>query len=85
MTARNPSGQILGWVGSKNHESLAGLKRKLPHYGKYSYLVFDGDAPAIQYKGEWAVTRSPLKIEMTGSDHVINELSPSALWPPKPR
>jgi len=33
--------------------------RKLPHYGKYSYLVFEGSKNVA--KGSWQVTSSPLK------------------------
>jgi len=33
---------------------------KLPHYGKYSYLSFVGDAPTNDVKGVWASSESPL-------------------------
>jgi hypothetical protein len=36
------------------------LVRKLPHYGKYSYLAFAGDEPSNIAKGEWPVNNSPL-------------------------
>lgn len=45
-------------VGKK--EAIAGLVRKLPHYGKYSYLAFSGDEPSNIAKGQWPVTNSPL-------------------------
>jgi hypothetical protein len=32
----------------------------LPHYGKYSYLGFEGDEPVNVAKGEWPVLNSPL-------------------------
>ena len=41
-------------------EAVAGLIRKLPHYGKYSYLAFEGDEPTNIAKGQWPVTNSPL-------------------------
>ena len=34
--------------------------RKLPHYGKYSYLAFNGDEPTNIAKGQWPVLNSPL-------------------------
>jgi aminopeptidase N len=39
------------------------LGRKLPHYGGYSYLVFDGDTNVD--KGSWEVTSSPLRLDLT--------------------
>ncbi len=48
------------WIATKNPQSLAGLTRKLPHYGKYSALVFSGDAPDNRLKRQWPVTGSPL-------------------------
>ncbi len=41
-------------------EVIAGLIRKLPHYGKYSYLAFEGNEPVNIAKGQWPVTNSPL-------------------------
>jgi hypothetical protein len=38
------------------------LGRKLPHYGVYSYLVFDGETNVD--KGSWAVTNSPLRLDL---------------------
>jgi aminopeptidase N len=42
------------WVVGGNNESVPGLIRKLPHYGKYGYLVFEGPAPENRAKGVWA-------------------------------
>ncbi len=39
---------------------VAAVWRKLPHYGKYSYLVFAGQQNVA--KGTWDVGRSPLKV-----------------------
>jgi len=41
------------WVIAGNKESVPGLMRKLPHYGKYGYLVFEGSAPDNRGKGVW--------------------------------
>jgi len=41
-------------------EAIPGLVRKLPHYGKYSYLAFEGDEPTNIAKGQWSVVNSPL-------------------------
>ena len=45
-------------IGDKAAE--AGLLRKLPHYGKYSYLAFEGDEPSNIVKGIWQVQNSPM-------------------------
>ena len=49
--------------------------RKLPHYGKYSYLVFEGDEPTNIIKGQWPVLNSPLKkvLSKTGKNIKITE------------
>ena len=41
------------WLITDSEKSFPGLIRKLPHYGKYGYLVFKGDAPDNQAKGTW--------------------------------
>jgi len=48
------------FVAVDNDKAIAGLIRKLPHYGKYSYLGFNGDEPTNIAKGQWAVINSPL-------------------------
>jgi len=40
------------------------MARKLPHYGKYSYLAFAGDEPANVVKGEWTASDSPLLVDL---------------------
>jgi len=42
--------------------ALPGLGRKLPHYGKYSYLAFEGDEPANSLKGQWPAVNSPMSV-----------------------
>jgi aminopeptidase N len=41
------------WVIANSKKSIPGLIRKLPHYGKYGYLVFKGDEPKNVAKGTW--------------------------------
>jgi aminopeptidase N len=62
LTARHPSNAQLpiAWLGADQPAALPGLARKLPHYGKYSYLSFSGDAPTIHLKGQWPVMQSPM-------------------------
>ena len=55
----NPS-TVLVFVTAPTSAAADGLARKLPHYGKYSWLVFNGDAPDNAAKGEWPTSQSPL-------------------------
>jgi hypothetical protein len=66
VLARHPGNpdQALAWVAADNVAALPGLARKLPHYGKYSYLGFVGDEPENTLKGQWPVTASPLSIAL---------------------
>lgn len=50
-TASLPQGQSIAVVSARDAESLAALVRPLPHYGRRSYVVFDG-AKAIEM-GVW--------------------------------
>jgi len=50
----------LAFIALDNKAAIDGLIRKLPHYGKYSYLGFEGDEPVNVAKGEWPVLNSPL-------------------------
>ncbi len=48
------------FISLDNTAAIPGLITKLPHYGKYSYLGFEGDEPVNVAKGEWPVLNSPL-------------------------
>lgn len=56
---KNPA-SVLVLLAIDNKEAVAGMARKLPHYGKYSYLVFEGTEPTNIAKGEWGSVNSPL-------------------------
>jgi hypothetical protein len=64
LTARHPRNKnnTLLWLNAANPAAIPGLARKLPHYGKYSYLVFEGEAPDNVAKGQWSVTDSPMRV-----------------------
>ncbi|QYZ64961.1 MAG: M1 family peptidase [Gammaproteobacteria bacterium (ex Lamellibrachia satsuma)] len=61
LAGRSESGNTIAWLTSDDPASLPGLARKLPHYGKYSYLVFEGERPDNRAKGQWDASRSPLQ------------------------
>lgn len=53
-----------------NRAAVDGLVRKLPHYGRYSYLGFQGDEADNMLKGQWEVPDSPLSYVFEGSGSV---------------
>ncbi len=57
---KNNPAQVVLFLKIGKKEAVAGLVRKLPHYGKYSYLAFQGNEPTNIAKGQWTVTESPL-------------------------
>ncbi len=64
LTARHPDApeQTLGWLATDHPAAIPGLGRKLPRYGKYSYLGFSGDEPTNMTKGQWPVLQSPMTV-----------------------
>ena len=62
LVGRHPLGseKSLAFISVDNAAAVVGLGRKLPHYGKYSYLAFQGEAPDNFVKGQWPVVNSPL-------------------------
>ena len=78
FTTRHPDEPdfALAWVSTDNASAIPGLGRKLPHYGKYSYLAFEGDEPSIVLKGRWPTLNSPMSVPIELSD---NKEIPSSL------
>jgi len=70
ITARHPANPelSLSWAALDDPAAADGLGRKLPHYGKYSFLAFEGAEPASVAKGRWPVTGSPLTRLVEGAD-----------------
>ncbi len=66
LTARHPANleKAVGWIAIDPAAAFPGLGRKLPHYGKYSYLGFEGAEPANTIKGQWAGADSPLRVDL---------------------
>jgi len=63
----NPA-KAIAWLTVDPLEAAPGLARKLPHYGKYSYLGFAGTEPANDVKGEWTAADSPLHVDLRPAD-----------------
>jgi hypothetical protein len=62
-TVRNPRDEVsvMAVIISGDTEHLPSILRKLPHYGRNSYLVFEGDR--AMERGVWEATDSPLTAE----------------------
>jgi aminopeptidase N len=60
---RNPHDETrgIGIVLTQDVQALRGLTSRLPHYGAYSYLVFEKDKPIA--KGVWEERKSPLTVD----------------------
>ncbi|MGI9341416.1 MAG: M20/M25/M40 family metallo-hydrolase, partial [Gammaproteobacteria bacterium] len=56
--------KAIGWITVNPSAAFPGMATKLPHYGKYSYLAFEGDEPANMLKGQWDATDSPLRVDL---------------------
>ncbi|MCF6270516.1 MAG: M20/M25/M40 family metallo-hydrolase [Melioribacteraceae bacterium] len=73
ISAVNPKNmkQVVTLLSIGNDDAVSGLARKLPHYGKYSYLAFTGDEPSNIAKGQWAVGNSPLMKILDEASHDV--------------
>jgi len=53
LSHHNSENEQIVWIVASSKKSIPGLIRKLPHYSKYGYLVFEGDQPSNVVKGTW--------------------------------
>jgi hypothetical protein len=81
VTARHPSNpdKAVGWIVADPQAAIPGLGRKLPHYGRYSYLAFEGEEPVNTLKGEWAAVDSPLRVDLRPEQARAARLPPLVL------
>ncbi len=70
FATRNPDNpdHVIIHLASDRPAALTGLARKLPHYGKYSYLAFEGDEPVQIAKGQWPTIGSPMSMTITSPE-----------------
>lgn len=70
LATRNPKNPefVIIWLSADNDAAMPGLGRKLPHYGKYSYLAFEGDEPTNILKGQWPAVNSPMSARIPYDD-----------------
>lgn len=69
VAVKNPENrsEVVVLLSTDQVGALPGLGRKLPHYGKYSYLAFEGSEPANMLKGQWSGVNSPLSATLIPS------------------
>ena len=60
--------KAVGWIVVDPAAAFPGIATKLPHYGKYSYLAFEGDEPTNIASGEWANNDSPLRADLRSTE-----------------
>ncbi len=73
----------LVFIGADFPGALPGLARKIPHYHKYSYLVFEGDVPVNVLKGRWPVIDSPMTLFLPDARGAASTV-PGRLAPRRP-
>ncbi|BBM81847.1 M20/M25/M40 family metallo-hydrolase [Candidatus Uabimicrobium amorphum] len=66
----------IGWILGDKMEAIAAVARKLPHYGKYSYLAFSGAAANNVLKGQWSVLQSQMTYHLTTTNSAMGKLPP---------
>jgi hypothetical protein len=79
VNRQSAEGEPQAWLATHSPQALPGLARKLPHYGKYSYLAFQGDTPDNVLKGQWPVTASPLRKSFTQNKMPLQTNPPKSL------
>jgi aminopeptidase N len=75
---RNPDSVVVH-VAASSEAAAKALARKLPHYGKYSWLVFAGDEASNVATGEWPVGDTPLARNLTPQGRPIKVTPRKAL------
>ena len=73
--------RALGWIGASSAAAAQRLTEKLPHYSRYSYLVFAGETAALEVKGEWPVRDSPLNRALVPAAPPLSLAPRAPLWP----
>jgi aminopeptidase N len=80
IVRRNPGNvdKAVAWIFADDLAALPALGRKLPHYGKYSYLGFTGADATNVLKGQWGSGDSPLRVDLRPAGERTGSLPPLA-------
>lgn len=71
----NNMAQSVGFVGAHSDAAVKALARKLPHYGKYGYLGFEGDEANNVLKGSLPALDSPLNVRINEGE-ITSKIAP---------
>jgi hypothetical protein len=74
----NPDSVVIH-VAASSEAAASALAHKLPHYGKYSWLVFAGDEATNEATGEWPIGDTPLVRNLTPQGRPIKVTPRKAL------
>src|SRR5712691_12736539 len=80
---QNPDSVVI-YVSASSEAAADALARKLPHYGKYSWLVFAGDEATNEATGEWLIGDTPLGRNLTPQGRPIKLTPRKALAEVRP-
>jgi hypothetical protein len=80
---QNPNAVMI-YVSAPSEAAANALARKLPHYGKYSWLVFAGDEATNEATGEWPIGDTPLARNLAPDASPIKVVPRQALAEVKP-
>lgn len=72
--------RAVAWIAADQLDLLPALARRLPHFGKYSYLSFAGSEGTVAAQGEWPAADSPL-MAMLKDGASLAALEPEAREP----
>ncbi|HEY5649035.1 MAG TPA: M1 family aminopeptidase [Nitrospiria bacterium] len=66
-TVRHPGdpGSTMGWIASEDPAAVSALARKIPHYGRFGLLLFEGSEAKNVVREKWPVLQSALSISLT--------------------
>lgn len=64
----------IGWILGDKTDAMSAVARKLPHYGKYSYLAFSGTEANNVLKGQWSVLQSQMTYHLTTTNAAMGKL-----------
>ncbi len=73
----------IGFVGAQTDAAIKSLTRKLPHYGKYGYLGFEGDEAKNVLKGSLPALDSPLNVRINEGEILSKIIPRKALYQSK--
>jgi hypothetical protein len=82
INAKHPEHSVT-WLVAGSEKAVPGLIRKLPHYGPFGYMVFEGDVPTNLARGYWQPSKTGLEIEFLPGEYILPPAKPLVNFKPK--